>query len=393
MNDVKTCKRFIRFYPDDLAACETWLAGLAALGLFLSEMGRWRATFEQLEPCATVRYRIEPAMTPQNGLPICERELYDDAGWFYVCTWDKNYHIFRTDDPAAPELQTDPASHALALERILRRLAPAVFALAVLSFWSLSNLWYNVLLPLRASVRYAIERWSLFQIALPLWLTGCTCVYLIPLVRLFRQWRALRRGEPFNHHRRRHALPRGVLAFAVSLAWAAGLLADAFLNMRTYRTIQNTDGLPYVSILELVEEEGLEIPFVHDGFSAHDGGLTEEQNYAYCYQTTHTPWAPTVQFVRQAASKKRGDAYFGAHLEVTRYRMLTQNLAGWLYSELAKEMDSLPDPGCSRAAVRLPDSPEGNYHYFALQDGKTVLYVQSDFDLLDDLDRFTALLE
>ena len=114
--------RLMPGYVEDVAAWQARLEDLAAKGWFY--VPSWRffflASFEWGLP-KTVRYRLEPA-GKKGEVPDQERrETYRSLGWEYVDTIGKAMHLWRCDDPEAPELHTDPETEARAYDRLSRR--------------------------------------------------------------------------------------------------------------------------------------------------------------------------------------------------------------------------------------------------------------------------------
>lgn len=105
----------------DVAAQQAWLEDQAAKGRFLTGYGRMFASFEKGEPKA-VRYRLEPAGRREDIPDLERREVYQALGWDYVCTVGGTFYVWRCDDSAAPELDTDPVVQASAYDRLLRQL-------------------------------------------------------------------------------------------------------------------------------------------------------------------------------------------------------------------------------------------------------------------------------
>lgn len=109
----------------DVESVESWLSDLALQeGLFLAKENFLAggplgfAKFEQGVPCA-VRYRLECAPERFSGLnePAPEAvELNERYGWDYVARCDR-FYIYRSFDPGARELNTDPQVQAFALNR------------------------------------------------------------------------------------------------------------------------------------------------------------------------------------------------------------------------------------------------------------------------------------
>ena len=93
----------------DVAAQQARMEDQAARGWFAVSVPGifFLAVFEKGEPKA-VRYRLEPAPVKES-CPDPERlAAYQSMGWEYVDTSGKSMHLWRCDDPDAPELHTDP---------------------------------------------------------------------------------------------------------------------------------------------------------------------------------------------------------------------------------------------------------------------------------------------
>lgn len=113
----------------DVEGMESWLTGLAREeGLLLIQDGIFAgaAAFEKGEP-RQMKYRLEAAPKPtgfladNGGEPDPEAvELNRAYHWDYVGKRG-NFYIYRTDDPAARELNTDPEVQALAVNAVKKR--------------------------------------------------------------------------------------------------------------------------------------------------------------------------------------------------------------------------------------------------------------------------------
>ncbi len=115
----------------DVPAQQAWLEDMAARGYFLSEYQAGvftLASFTKVGPEA-VRYRLEPMAAKEAYPDAARREVYRSLGWEYVSTAGKTMYVWRCDDPAAPELHTEPETEARAYDR-LRRALRRVNALA-----------------------------------------------------------------------------------------------------------------------------------------------------------------------------------------------------------------------------------------------------------------------
>ena len=122
--------------PDyDVEGTECWLTDLAREGLLLKKDGLFAgvAVFERAVP-QRVQYRLEAAQKDTGLLgdgyePDPEQvELCAQYGWEYVARRGE-FYIYRSHDPAARELNTDPAVQALALKAVKSRsVSAAIYA-------------------------------------------------------------------------------------------------------------------------------------------------------------------------------------------------------------------------------------------------------------------------
>jgi len=118
----------------DISGMENWLSDLAEEGLVLMQDGFFAgiATFEYREP-QQVKYRLEASQkktgmwSDDGGEPDPEQvELCKKYSWEYVAK-RKDFYIYRSFDPSARELNTDPEVQALALNAVKKRQGNALF--------------------------------------------------------------------------------------------------------------------------------------------------------------------------------------------------------------------------------------------------------------------------
>ena len=211
--------------PDyDVEGMESWLGDMAANGLFLSRDGFFAgvAIFEKGTPCP-MRYRLDAApkktsFFSDDGEPDEETLSLSEAyGWEYV-TARGQFLIYRTADPDARELHTEPQVQALAINQIRRRERGNVVTCFI---W----LFLYPLLAMRGEwllTMLNIGTWFiLYSVLLITWLFAGTVVRAVHLRRLRGR---LSRGEPLNHHKRwkkaavRHRV-RGFMLLACCLVW------------------------------------------------------------------------------------------------------------------------------------------------------------------------------
>ena len=112
----------------DIPAMESWLEDMAARGLHLSKDGFFGifTTFEEGPP-KKERFRLEPT-DRKGGLFSEEYDPEDEAvqmlhqmGWTYRARRGQ-FFIFSTDDPNAPELNTDPQVQAVTMAALTKYL-------------------------------------------------------------------------------------------------------------------------------------------------------------------------------------------------------------------------------------------------------------------------------
>ena len=247
--------------PMEVPAVQAWLEDWAARGWYVESYGRNLVSFARGERRENIRYRLQPTGR-EGGEPDQDtREAYREMGWTYVCSTAvgrsfsgvrTEFHIWRCEDPAAPELDTDQTLREEAYGDLLRRgwrniwmgvpLAAAVLALILWLVWNRPR---QYLLDLRAS-----------STPLMLCFYGLLVLHLVSRsVRLIRFTRQLRREEP--------APQRAPWGWARARVWVfQGLYALILLVMigslfrpydsRPYLPVSQYEGaVPYVSLTEL----------------------------------------------------------------------------------------------------------------------------------------------
>lgn len=227
-NSVKEVRRLPPCPAYDVEGMESWLTDLAREeGLLLVQDGIFAgvATFEKGEP-RQAKYRLEAAPKPtglladNGGEPDPEAvELSRAYHWDYVGRRG-DFYIYRTDDPAARELNTDPEVQALAISAVKKRQMGSVFYLL---FWL-------VLYPIAyifgnsGLLRSAVETGTWFVLwaaALVIWVfidSVGGLVHLNRLVKKLKSGGALERNKAW----RGRTVPYQVRNFALAalcIAW------------------------------------------------------------------------------------------------------------------------------------------------------------------------------
>lgn len=239
----------------DTPAIQAWLEDRAAQGQFLARY-RWLCDFTPGEPQA-VRYRLEPLAKREKAPDQHRQALFGELGWQYVCTVGKSWHIWRCDDPEAPELFTEPESEGDAYGYMLRRgrrhmLWLAIFAAAILGLWLWTVCSGTHLLK-------AVAHWT------PRWITIVSSLNVAALVpvgiyayRVFHRYiRALKLGIPQPHrgpYRRARAMTLALVVFwtVFLLTQAASLLQP---SSHPFEPVEDLgQPVPYVSLAELGDQ-------------------------------------------------------------------------------------------------------------------------------------------
>ena len=211
-------KRVYRLPPCpgyDVEGTESWLSDLSAEGLFLTEDGFFcgLGSFERRTP-RRMRYRLEAAPKQigtfsANGYqPDADAVALSEAfGWEYVTDRDQ-FFIYRTADPNARELNTDPQVQALALAAVSRRERSSGLATLVwLLIYPLASIRGNLLLPMLDGGTWYI----LFSFAMLTWMLARSLTRSLHLRRLRRR---LQQQGQLDH--RRPWRPRALRHRAVS---------------------------------------------------------------------------------------------------------------------------------------------------------------------------------
>lgn len=250
----------------DIPAMESWLEDMAARGLHLSYDGFFLGTaaFEE-GPKKRVRYRLEPTTT--NGGIFSDKydpdleaeELLRQMGWVYRARRGQ-FHIYCAEDPAAPELNTDPQVQAITLEALRK------------------YLWKNLCNTLLMILLYGLGLYgdvvlsTFITIGTP-YMAPLAALLLIGLVGKIRTvltlsgWcKQLRKGEPLPHRRdygragKVHIVGKLILA----ALWVVLVLALLFrvlplMAQEDYTSLDEyAEPLPFVTVEDLYPDAQIE---------------------------------------------------------------------------------------------------------------------------------------
>lgn len=236
---MKTVKNRLPYELYDVAGLEEWFAQMAAQGLHLASCGAERAAFERGDPTPGVRYRLEAQGYYEND-PDKNRD-YGEFGWEYVTTIRGMFYVFRTADPAAPELHTDPVVQSYTMKRLVRRKLRWLILLPLWYAWCMRSMVKLLLTsPAQVPMKLMLQDSSLAAIALILFYFVYSIVLGAQEFSILRRMKKrLAEGLPMD--REKH-YPRSFLRHG--LPW---LFALSFIPLLVFgfRHADHTTGLPH----------------------------------------------------------------------------------------------------------------------------------------------------
>lgn len=383
----------------DVAANETWLEDMAKQGYRLKGMTGWSGVFEKTEPF-TCRYRMQP-LAKKEKAPAAELiEAYGELGWEYAGTIRGNFHVWRCEDPNAPELDTDPVVQGMGYRylkrKMLRESTVSVLLLSSLVSYVAFFLTSWEETPLMDLLEYMPGRFLMGVIG--------ACLAAVEIICEIRSMRRLLRllnaGVPLKRprsYRRQKWLARGlVLCFGyVWLTWFLGGLRTTNGGSLTgdwdagdsHHVPEN--GVVYVDLTELED--------------------AENTKFWECRTKIHE-LCPRMYFTRQLSlgsvekELQPGSSYpVLSSVETTYYRLLTEGLVRRAEQELTqRRIASLGVDGHPALTAVESDTLDGfwwdedqYYQFVVARLGRQVLFVQYEggTDLRQAGAYFASLLE
>lgn len=269
MSEPKYAYRLAPCSAYDIAATQSWIEDMAQRGYHLSRdcffLGTF--TFEKGEP-KTIRCRLEATGT-QGGMYSKHREpstdeltLYHELGWTWMGRRGQ-FHIYITEDPAAPELHTDPRVQAITIKALNRFLRNSLGnTLFFLLFYSLINFGTSL-----ATLTVMFGSHTMLILAL-LFLSG-PVYQIFNMVRFYRMRKQLEMGIPLPQHKEyRSKRWFYYLKEPITILTCIALfyfLTTAFFD-RTTELENYTQPLPFPTLSDLFPESDI-----------HDDGLIENE--------------------------------------------------------------------------------------------------------------------
>lgn len=305
----------------DVAVLESWLEERDREGYHLLRFRGLRGIFYQDRSVAPGRYRLQPLLRREKAPPPEMTEAYGELGWAYVCTLAGTFHVWRCEDPDAPELDTDPVVQGMGYgylkKKMRRRLLrlPAILLLC-LGIIVLPWVWGTGDMPLVDHLEQALPGEGLFWL---LMLVGAIGFELLDAFRMRCLLRSLRTGIPVERPRS-WRLRKRVTQAAMVLGWA-GLMVSLFLipnggDPHFTRSAMGENGEPLAEVvyMDLRELEG-----------------TEELTYFSAQRKSLLP-APQMYWTRQSVSGR--DMEFSIFGNTSYYCLRTEKLAIRVEEEL-----------------------------------------------------------
>ena len=247
----------------DVEGMERWLSGLAQEGLFLARDGFFcgLATFERGEP-RFAKYRLEAAQkstsmwAEDGGEPDPEQvELSQRYAWEYIAKRG-DFYIYRSFEPGARELNTDPAVQALALDAVKKRRIREILQLLIWITLYAACALHGLLL-----IVIEVRTWFfLLTAGFVLWAVADSAAAFVHLGRLQKK---LKSGLPLDtdkdwKKRTLRYCGKNILQIAIGIAlvciflhnWSVSVLDEDKVPLGEY-----TGELPFATMADFAGEE------------------------------------------------------------------------------------------------------------------------------------------
>ena len=300
----------------DVAANETWLEDMAHQGYRLVGMTGWSGVFEKAEPF-TCRYRMQPLSKKEKRPPEEMAEAYRELGWEYAGTIPGTFHVWRCEDPTAPELDTDPVVQGMGYRYLRRKMHRNIVLDLVLSGLASTPL-LDTLEDFAPGQLTAGTLAAVLVVALMV----CQVLSMRRLLRFLCTGIPLERPRPYRHQK---WLAR---VLAVALGWM--LFLHFFSGFSTMNGSSLKEGW---DAGDSYHDPGSGVVYVD--LAALEGA--EKTEFWGC-RTKVQELCPRMYETRQRSlGVGKGDSYpVESWVETTYYRLLTEGLSRQLAKELTQ---------------------------------------------------------
>lgn len=327
---MKTTWRVVPCPMYDIEGLQSWLEDMAAQGWFLVRfhLGCTLARFYRDEP-ETVRYRFSATRQPSGPLDLMpdlpdaeEWQLSSAAGWHYVAPLNE-FFLYRCEDPAMPDLNTDPQVQALSLKAVRKNIF----------WWVVYLLWLTLFSP-------AINFWGEYALALvelgpsvfimlllELLLAAAVLVRVLHVEGLYRRLKRgipMRLGKDWRKYSMLHYL-QSTLPLALTVVFLILFFQSVGWKEDTRRALtDHTEPLPFATLKELV-----------DGDTVIGEPVYKDGKIYNSISVGGGPLAPVmIDFQQDAVIQKDGETVLNAAMFVDYYETISPRLARQIGREL-----------------------------------------------------------
>lgn len=381
----------------DVPAMESWLSDMTQTGLYLQKAGRHFFVFLKKEASDT-RYRLEPAPDSCPAPADDVRELFAQAGWEFVTAICKSFFVWRSIQPDADELHSDPVVHSTVYGQLLRRLRIHTISAAILPLFLLAVFVCGLLLSPRPITLFLANP-SMPLLILAEALLGIQTVRQALHLRSLK--RSLANGQPALHQKdyRKGQILRRILRLAAALPSLLILaIAAGVLLLGWKKTISDVDtALPYLP-LDQIEN--------HADFSWHKDAAV--RGGVDAYNQAEYVWSPLVpahyeiyqqgevQHIYQkedtiAVAPSAYTEYFRLAHPAFTLPLYREQVSRYIHSDTSSAVTELSHPGFDLVTIA---KAEGYTQLFACR-GCQYIHIQywGNADLAEKLDLLANTLQ
>lgn len=368
----KYIRRMIPCGSFDIERIESWLQDMAAEGLHQAYRKRV-GCFERGEPKA-VRYRVQPKKARyDDDIPDkSTRELFAEYGWDYVTELGE-FYVYRSEDPNARELNTEPGIQAQAFKRLAWSSLGFNFLHYLIIFHGLNRLGSE-------PVRWLVTMGVVYTVGFTALMLTSIWDYVVRAVRIWSLYWKLKKHQELDHNKpwRKGAFwyRLGTVAeWALLVLWLVMALSQCTAAWTLQKPLEEFEGdPPFVTVQDLCPEG-----------QYHQGSIWDGQNE---FGMTGTLAAPVVIDWYEYASVQtpEGEKY-GGFLIVDYY----ETAAPWIARALAEEFLRV---GLKERYSEPAETPDVDLDYaaayksltgkvFILCQGNTVIVAKPDETMAD----------
>ena len=339
-------RKLIPAEHEDVFSLEAYFREMSLMGLHFEKFFGF-ATFVKGDNI-NYRYRLEP-IDSSRAWPDYEKMSYcEECGWEFVNKFGNMYEVYRTDNPDAKELHTDPLIESYAYENIVKRLKRDIVGMGI----------YNLVL-------FGFIFGAYFYTATPAILLIETASFILPLGMIsliFSVTGSINRYKKIKSikdilSRGEDARTYGIVKYKSKLRTLWDFWGNAaFCGLLIYLLISNYAGswhksideagvtLPYVPIEILCDDEGFYVPegeFIINGVDGYSH--VRRDNSALAEDIYHI-WESGYLKDEDLYEGKEGTEDYSADFFVTSdtdvYILRTKSLAYPLVEDLMTQKDT-----------------------------------------------------